>query len=117
MPSLSKILAGKAWRYLGQEGFTNEVDAAGPLTDRVFGVENDGARMFALVIDEPAERQIDINPGITLELNGGTVREASSISATDIEGDTLDEDTMRVISDQEAVLVIDEDNMRTVDPA
>jgi len=73
--------------------------------------------MFALVIDEPAERRIDINPGATLEINGGTVRQASSISATNIEGETLDEDTLRVIADQEVVLVIDEDNIRIVEPA
>ena len=54
--------------------------------------------MFAIVIDEPAERQIDINPGMTLELNGGTVREASSISETDIEVDPLDEDNMRTVA-------------------
>ena len=35
---------------------------AGPLTDRGFWVENDGARMFALIIDEPREVEIDINP-------------------------------------------------------
>lgn len=114
--TLAAIAANPA-QYFGREGFTGEVDVGGPLTDRGFWVENEGARMFALVIDEPAERRIDINPGMTLELNGGTVREASSISATDIEGDSLDEDTMRVIADQEAILVIDEDNMRVVEPS
>ena len=85
-------------RNISARGITNEVDVAGPLTDRGFWVENDGARMFAIVIDEPAERQIDINPGMTLELNGGTVREASSISETDIEVDPLDEDNMRTVA-------------------
>ena len=114
--TLASILANPS-EYYGREGFTGEVEVAGPLTDRGFWIESDGARMFAIVIDEPAERRIDINPGARLQLNGGTVREASTISATDIEGDTLDQDTVNVISNQEAVLVIDEDNMRIAEPA
>lgn len=114
--TLAGILANPT-AYYGREGFTGEVDVAGPLTDRGFWIEKDGARMFAIVIDEPAERRIDINPGATLRLDGGTIRQASSISATDIEGDTLDQDTMNAIADQDAVLVIDEDNMSIADPA
>ncbi len=114
--TLAAIAANPA-NFYGQDGFTGRVDVGGPLTDRGFWVEHEGTRMFALVIDEPAERRIDINPGATLEINGGTVRQASSISATNIEGETLDEDTLRVIADQEVVLVIDEDNIRIVEPA
>ena len=103
--------------YYGSEGFTGEVSVGGPLTDRGFWIENDGARMFAIVIDEPRERRIDINPGATLRLNGGTIRDPSTISAQDIEGDALDQDTMNVIADQEAVLVIDEANIEISDAA
>lgn len=103
--------------YYGSEGFTGEVSVGGPLTDRGFWIENDGARMFALVIDGPVERPIDINPGATLRLNGGTVRDPSTISAQEIEGDALDQDTMNVLADQEAVLVIDEDNIEIVEAA
>ena len=103
--------------YYGMEGFTGEVEVGGPLTDRGFWIENEGARMFAIVIDDPAERPIDINPGATLRLNGGTVRDPATISAADIEGDALDEDTMNAISDQEAVLLIDESNMEITDAA
>ncbi|GAB5349395.1 hypothetical protein [Alteriqipengyuania sp. 357] len=108
--TIAAITANPA-EYYGKEGFEGTVAAAGPLTDRGFWIENDGARMFAIVIDAPAERRIDINPGQTLMLNGGTIREASTISAEGIEGDALDEDTMNVIADQDAVLVIDESNI------
>ena len=97
--------------YYGKEGFEGTVTAAGPLTDRGFWIENDGARMFAIVIDEPAERRVDINPGQTLTLDGGTIREASTISADGIEGVPLDQDTMDALADQNAVLVIDEANI------
>ena len=103
--------------YYGKEGFEGTVTAAGPLTDRGFWIENDGARMFALVIDAPAERRIDINPGATLRLDGGTIRQASTISADQIEGDALDQDTMDVLADQNAVLVIDEANITIEDAA
>lgn len=114
--TLAAILANPS-SYYGAEGFTGEVEVGGPLTDRGFWIENDGARMFAIVIDDPVERRIDINPGATLRLDGGTVRDPATISATEIEGDTLDEDTMNAISDQEAVLVIDEANMEIIDAA
>lgn len=114
--TLAAILANPS-SYYGMEGFTGEVEVGGPLTDRGFWIENEGARMFAIVIDDPAERRIDINTGATLRLDGGTVRDPSTISATDIEGDALDEDTVNAISDQEAVLLIDESNMEITDAA
>lgn len=108
--TLAAILANPS-AYYGREGFTGEVTVAGPLTDRGFWIENEGNRMFAIVIDQPAERPIDINPGATLRLNGGTVRDPSTITAADIKGDALDQDTMNVLQDQEAVLVINEANI------
>lgn len=108
--TLAAILANPS-AYYGREGFTGEVTVGGPLTDRGFWIENDGDRMFAIVIDQPAERPIDINTGATLRLNGGTVRDPSTITADGIQGDALDQDTMNVLQDQEAVLIIDEDNM------
>lgn len=114
--TLSAILANPS-NYYGMEGYTGEVTIGGPLTDRGFWIENNGARMFAIVVDEPAERRIDINPGATLRLNGGTIREPSTISATDIEGDTLDQDTLDAITGEEAVLVIDEANMEIIEAA
>ena len=64
--------------------------------------------MFALIIDQPVERPKDINPGATLRIEGGTIRNASEISAEGIEGDALDQDTMDAIADQQAVLLVDE---------
>lgn len=103
--------------YYGEEGFEGTVTVGGPLTDRGFWIENDGARMFAIVIDEPAERRVDINTGATLALNGGTIRDASEISAEGIAGDPLDQDTMNVLADQQAVLLIDESNITIEDEA
>ena len=114
--TIAAILANPA-EYYGATGFEGTVTAGGPLTDRGFWIENDGARMFAIVIDEPAERRVDINPGATLRLDGGTIRDASEISAEGIEGETLDQDTMNVIADQKAVLVIDEANITIEDDA
>lgn len=108
--TIAAILANPQ-AYYGQEGFETTATVGGPLTDRGFWIENDGARMFAIVIDQPAERPIDINPGATLRIDGGTLREASTITADGIEGDPLDEDTMEVIADQDVVLVVDEANI------
>ena len=88
-----------------------------PLTDRGFWIENDGARMFALIIDQPVERPKDINPGATLRIDGGTIRNASEISAEGIEGDALDQNTMDAIADQQAVLLVDEANITIEDEA
>jgi hypothetical protein len=103
--------------YYGTSGFNAEVGVGGPLTDRGFWIEQDGARMFALIIDQPAERPIDINEGATLRLNGGVVRDPAGISGGDIVGEPLDNDTLEVIADQEAILVIDEANITIVNAA
>ena len=99
--------------YYGREGFTGEVTVGEPLTDRGFWIEDNGNRMFALVIDQPREVPIDINPGQTLRLDGGTIREAATIS--DPPGNPLDENTKSNIADQQAVLVIDEDDIEVVE--
>ncbi|MBB3035245.1 hypothetical protein [Alteriqipengyuania lutimaris] len=114
--TIGAILANPEAFY-GEEGFEGTVTVGGPLTDRGFWIENDGARMFALVIDDPIDRTIDINTGATLRLDGGTIREGSTIAADEIEGDGLDQDTMDVIADQDAVLVIDESNITIEDEA
>ena len=103
--TLAAILANPA-DYYGKSGFTSDVTVAGPLTDRGFWIEKDGARMFAILIDAPTEAPLDLNTGANISISGGTIRNPSTI--TDIEGVPLDADTKRVMSEQEAVLVVDE---------
>lgn len=114
--TVSAILANPS-QYFGMSGFTGEVDVDGPLTDRGFWIEQDGARMFALIIDEPSERPVDVNDGARLRLSGGTVRDPASIAAGQIEGDALDQDTLDVVAEQEAILVVDEDNIEIINAA
>ncbi|WP_299307007.1 hypothetical protein [uncultured Croceicoccus sp.] len=107
-------IAANPQAYIGQE-FTGEVDVGGPLTDRGFWVENDGARIFALIIDEPREVPLDINPGQRLSVSGGTIREAGEM--TDVEGVPLDEDTRNVLADQDVFMIVDEANIDIIDEA
>ncbi|MEE4206529.1 MAG: hypothetical protein V2I39_09555 [Erythrobacter sp.] len=106
--TLAAILADPS-AYYGREGFTGTVTVGGPLTDRGFWIENEGNRMFAIVIDQPRERPIDINVGATLDINGGTIRNPAEIS--DLTGDALDDDTIDAMEGQQAVLVVSEDNI------
>ena len=112
--TLAAILADPS-AYYGREGFTGTVTVGGPLTDRGFWVENDGARMFAIVIDQPRERPVDINVGATLDISGGTIRNPGDIE--DLTGDELDEDTVDAMEGQQAVLVVSEENIEISDEA
>ena len=100
--------------YIGQE-FTGEVDVGGPLTDRGFWVENEGARMFALIIDEPREVPLDINAGQRLQVTGGMIREGGDVG--EVEGVPLDDDTREVLSGQAAFMMIDEEDIEILEGA
>ena len=111
--TLAAILA-QPQQYIGQE-FTGEVDVGGPLTDRGFWVENDGARMFAVIIDQPREVPLDINPGQRLQVNGGMIRAGGDVG--DVDGVPLDDDTRAVIQDQAAFMMVDESNIEILESA
>lgn len=102
--TLATIMA-QPQSYVGRE-FSGEVGVAGPITDRGFWIENDGARMFALVVDQPAEVPIDINAGQRLTIDNGTIRKAGD--APDVKGVPLDDDTLKIIADQDVFLVVNE---------
>lgn len=102
--ALGAILANPA-QYYGQE-YSGEVSVGDELTDRGFWIENNGERMFALIVDQPREVPIDINPGQRLRIDGGTVRNPADPG--DIPGVPLDDDTRRILADQDAVLVVNE---------
>lgn len=102
--------------YYGRDGFTADVGVAGPLTDRGFWITDDaGNRMLALVIDEPREVPIDINAGQRLRITGGTIRNPDDVR--NIPGVPLDNDTIQTMEGQQAVLVVDEDNIEILEAA
>ncbi len=108
MPMTLAAILANPQSYIGEE-FSGEVGVGGPLTDRGFWIENDGARMFALIIDEPMEVPLDINAGQELQITGGRIREGGEVS--DVEGVPLDDDTLEVLADQDVFLLVNEDNI------
>ncbi|WP_375290114.1 hypothetical protein [Qipengyuania sp.] len=112
--TIASILANPS-DYYGREGFTGEVAVGGPLTDRGFWIENDGSRMLAIIIDEPREVPLDINPGQTLRISGGTIRNPADVE--NLPGVPMDQDTINAMQGQEAVLVVDESNIEIVEGA
>lgn len=88
------------------ESFAGEVQVAEVPTDRGFWIEQDGARLFAILQDQPLEEPLDINPGQTLRIDGGTI-----MAPTDLEqlgGDPLDEETRQIAEGEPAFLAVDE---------
>lgn len=111
--TLAAILADPA-AHFGTE-YTGEVSVGDSLTDRGFWVEHDGERMFALIVDEPRERPLDINAGQRLKISGGEIRDTSSLS--DIEGRALDANTRKIAGEQKVIMVVDENNIEVLTPA
>lgn len=86
------------------------------LTDRGFWVEQDGAELFALVIDEPQEvAPIDIQSGQRLRLREATLMDAGE--ADQVPGRALDQDTQRILDEQEIFLLVDQDSIEVVGQA
>ena len=106
--SIPAILRDPA-TFVGRNDFAGEVDVPEVPTDRGFWVQQDGARMFALIIDGPREKPVDVNPGQRLRLSEGMLRDATSVGT--IPGKPLDEDTKKILADQRIFLVVHEDNI------
>ena len=106
--ALSEILASPD-EYVGMDDFSGSVDVPEVPTDRGFWMAQDGARMFALIIDNPQEEPKDINPGQSLSITDGMIRDAGYVGS--LPGDSLDQDTRAIIDDQKVVLVVDERNI------
>lgn len=106
-PTLAAIATNPA-SYFGQT-FSGEATVGSEITDRGFWLESDGARMFAVIIDQPREEPKDINPGQRLRLTGGQVTDVANLSS--IAGDALDDDTRNIANQQQAVIAVDEDNI------
>lgn len=90
-----------------------EVDVAEVPSDRGFWISQDGERLFAVVVDQPAERPVDVNPGQRLRIDGGTLRDAGHLPQ--LEGERpLDDTTRRAIEEQPIFLVVDEDDIEVL---
>ena len=84
-------------------------------TDRGFWIEQDGERLFALIVDRPAEVPLDIQTGQTLRLSDARVHRAeAALEEGGIPGTPLDADTRRIAQGEEAILVVDESDIETL---
>lgn len=99
--------------YVGMDNFTAEASVPEVPTDRGFWVESDGQRLFAIIIDQPAEEPKDINPGQRLRITEGMIRDSSYLP--NLSGDPLDADTQRTVEQQDVFLVVDEDNIEILE--
>lgn len=106
--SIADVLASPS-EYVGRNDLQDEVRVAEVPTDRGFWVEDQGQRMFAVIIDNPQEEPKDINSGQQLRITEGMVRDATFIA--NIPGAPLDADTERLAREQDAYLVVDESNI------
>lgn len=110
--ALGDILANPD-QYIGQEFPGGEVTVAEVPTDRGFWIESEGERLFALIVDQPREEPVDINPQQTLRIEGGTFRDASFLP--EMPGEPLDEETRRTAEEQDLFLVVDEDAISVIE--
>lgn len=88
---------------------TMEVDVGDRMTDRGFFIEADGVELLALIIDEPREVPLDINPGQRLRITGGTLRGPGYLGQ--IEGVPLTAETETLVRERPIYLVVDELNI------
>ena len=103
--TFGEILANSN-EYIGDPFPRTEVSVAEVPTDRGFWIEEDGQRLFAVIIDVPQEEPKDINPGQTLSIEDGTLRAPSYLGQ--LAGRPLDQDTQNIAEQQEIFLVVDE---------
>lgn len=92
--------------YVGQVFPRAEVTVASVPTDRGFWIEDDGQRLFAIIIDQPAEEPKDINPGQVLRIDEGMLRDRTFLPQ--IPGEPLDQETQNIAEQQPIFLTVDE---------
>lgn len=90
-----------------------EVEVVEVPTNRGFWVESDGERLFALVVDEPEERPINIMAGQTLRIEDAELRDPSDLD--DLPGEPIDTNTRQILGNQQVFLLLDEDDIEVVD--
>ena len=112
--TLAAVLGNPA-AYIGRDDFAAEVAVPEVPTDRGFWVQDQGKQLFAILIDNPRERPIDINPGQRLRVKKGMLRDATFVSK--IPGEPLDPDTRKILAQQPVYLVVDEENIEILSRA
>lgn len=106
MVTIGDIL-GNPDNHIGQAFPRAEVQVAEVPTDRGFWIEDQGQRLFAVIIDRPQEQPVDINPGQTVRIDRGMLRDATFLA--DLPGAPLDQETERIAQEQDVYLVVEED--------
>lgn len=109
--SIADILGNPAG-WLGRD-FTDEVRVVEVPTDRGFWIEDQGARLFAIIIDQPAEEPKDINPGQELRITEGVLRDRTFLP--ELPGEPLDPQTEQIAQNQPIFLVVDERNINILE--
>lgn len=98
-------------QWVGKE-YSGMVTVVEVPTDRGFWIEENGARMLALVDDGPAEAPIDINQGQQIRIRG-TIRDAAYLP--NLPGKPLDADTKALVDQNPVYLVAGESAIEIVD--
>lgn len=112
--SIGDVLGDPA-SYLGRDDFQAEVTVPtdAEMTDRGFWIEDEGSRLFALILDGPMEEPKDINPGQTLRISQGMLRDRTYLP--ELGGDPLNAATQQLAEEQPIFLVVDEDNIEILE--
>ncbi len=100
--------------YMGRSLPTVEASVPEVPTDRGFWLEENGNRLFAIVIDQPNEQPVDINPGQRLRITGGTLRGPDYLGQ--VPGVPLDQDTRNIAQQQPIFLVVNESDIHIQQP-
>lgn len=111
--SIGDILGDPA-AYLGRDDFRAEVTvpADAEMTDRGFWIEDEGERLYVILNDGPMEEPIHINPGQTLRIDQGMLRDRTFFP--DLPGE-LDATTENIAEQQPIFLVVDEGNIEILE--
>ena len=104
-------ILGNPTEYVGDDNINlTGVTVPEVPTDRGFWVEDQGQRIFAVLIDGPSERPKDIDPNQRIVIREAMARDATFIDQ--IPGQPLDQDTRNIIQKQDVYLVVDESNIQ-----
>lgn len=96
-------------RFAGQI-FSSPVRVVEVPTDRGFWIEDQGERLFAVIIDQPQEQPMDIQPNTTVRITDATVRNPSDLG--NLPGQPLDERTRSIAQNEQVFLTVDEQNIQ-----
>lgn len=110
--TLAAVLADPA-SHVGASLASGEYTVGEVPTDRGFWIAGDDGQLLGIIVDEPREEPVDINPGDELRIDGGTLHDPSFLP--DVPGVPLDADTRALAEDQEAFLVVNEEHVTKTD--